>query len=195
MRNHRDKLIGLLLLIVLTGASLGVAAVTPDAEAVDFAYEQGKDPGIINKANAALLAKQAADKKAAAEKLAAEKRVAAKKKEEARKLAQQKASRDKVRSSPTPSKSSQKTSSSGSVWDRLAQCESGGRWDYNGSSGYDGGLQFSPKYWPFMANKAGVSADYAWQASREEQIRVAEVILDRQGWGAWPACSSKLGLR
>lgn len=81
------------------------------------------------------------------------------------------------------------------VWDRLAQCESGGRWDYNGSSGYDGGLQFSPRYWPFMADLAGVDADYAWQASREEQIRVAEVILKRQGWGAWPACSAKLGLR
>ena len=33
------------------------------------------------------------------------------------------------------------------------------------------------------------------QASRAEQIRRAEILLDLQGWGAWPACSRKLGLR
>lgn len=82
---------------------------------------------------------------------------------------------------------------SGSVWDRLAMCESGGRWAYNGSSGYDGGLQFSPGTW--TAYKLSGYPAYAWQASREQQIAVAERVLASQGWGAWPACSSKLGLR
>jgi hypothetical protein len=133
-----------------------------------------------------------AERKAAAERAtrAAERKKleAARKAEELRKA--RLAASNKNKASRTVS-----ASATGSVWDRLAKCESGGRWDYNGSSGYDGGLQFSPKYWPFMANLAGVTDDYAWQATREEQIRVAEVILKRQGWGAWPACSEKLGLR
>ena len=82
-----------------------------------------------------------------------------------------------------------------SVWDRLAECESGGDWQINTGNGYGGGLQFSLRYWPFMADLAGVDAAQPWQASKAEQIRVAEVILDRQGWKAWPACSLKLGLR
>lgn len=82
-----------------------------------------------------------------------------------------------------------------SVWDRLAECESSGDWQINTGNGYGGGLQFSLRYWPFMADLAGVDAAQPWQASKAEQIRVAEVILDRQGWKAWPACSLKLGLR
>lgn len=81
----------------------------------------------------------------------------------------------------------------GSVWDRLAQCESGGRWGYNGPSGYDGGLQFSPSTW--RAYGGSQYAAYAWQASRLQQIAVAERVQAGQGWGAWPACSRKLGLR
>ncbi len=79
----------------------------------------------------------------------------------------------------------------GSVWDRLAQCESGGNWHINTGNGYSGGLQFANRYWKAM----GGSTDMPYQASREEQIRVAEHILSVQGYGAWPACSKKLGLR
>ena len=79
------------------------------------------------------------------------------------------------------------------VWDRLAWCESGGDWDYNGSSGYDGGLQFLPATWRGYGGRE--FAEYAWQASREEQIIVAKRVLDDVGWQAWPACSRKLGLR
>ncbi|MET0786495.1 MAG: transglycosylase family protein [Paenisporosarcina sp.] len=79
------------------------------------------------------------------------------------------------------------------VWDRLAECESGGNWSYNGSSGYDGGLQFLPSTW--VANGGRDFAEYAWQATREEQIIVAERLRAIVGWSAWPACSRKLGLR
>jgi LysM repeat protein len=82
------------------------------------------------------------------------------------------------------------TSGGGTVWDDLAQCESGGNWSINTGNGYYGGLQFSQGSW----NAAGGSGSPA-NASRSEQIRVAENLLDMQGWGAWPACSSKLGLR
>jgi hypothetical protein len=78
----------------------------------------------------------------------------------------------------------------GGVWDRLAQCESGGNWGTNTGNGYSGGLQFSAGTW-----RANGGSGSAHSASRAEQIRVAERIRASQGWGAWPACSSKLGLR
>jgi LysM repeat protein len=78
----------------------------------------------------------------------------------------------------------------GGVWDRLAQCESGGNWGTNTGNGYSGGLQFAQGTW--AANGGSGSAH---NASRAEQIRVAERVRASQGWGAWPACSSKLGLR
>jgi LysM repeat protein len=95
--------------------------------------------------------------------------------------------------SSTGSSSSASASSapaSGSVWDQLAQCESGGNWGINTGNGYSGGLQFAPGTW---AANGGTGS--AHNASREEQIRVAERVRASQGWGAWPACSSKLGLR
>ena len=78
----------------------------------------------------------------------------------------------------------------GGVWDRLAQCESGGNWGINTGNGYSGGLQFAQGTW---AANGGTGS--AHNASRAEQIRVAERVRASQGWGAWPACSSKLGLR
>ncbi|TSD96617.1 transglycosylase family protein [Skermania sp. ID1734] len=79
-----------------------------------------------------------------------------------------------------------------SDWDRLAQCESGGNWGINTGNGYQGGLQFSPSTW--RANGGGQYAATANQATREQQIAVAENVLASQGWGAWPSCSSSLGL-
>ncbi|WP_431957657.1 resuscitation-promoting factor Rpf1 domain-containing protein [Nocardia lijiangensis] len=80
-----------------------------------------------------------------------------------------------------------------SDWDRLAQCEAGGNWGINTGNGYQGGLQFSPSTW--NAHGGGEYAASANQASREEQIVVAEKVLASQGWGAWPSCSAKLGLK
>ncbi|MGW0005069.1 transglycosylase family protein [Nocardia grenadensis] len=79
-----------------------------------------------------------------------------------------------------------------SDWDRLAQCEAGGNWAINTGNGYHGGLQFSQSTW--QANGGGDYAPTANQASREQQIAVAENVLASQGWGAWPSCSSSLGL-
>lgn len=80
--------------------------------------------------------------------------------------------------------------SDGSVWDRLAKCESGGNWAINTGNGYYGGLQFSLGTWRGVGGQ-GLPSD----ASREEQIARAEIVLARQGWKAWPACTLKLGLR
>lgn len=77
-----------------------------------------------------------------------------------------------------------------SVWDRLAQCESGGNWSINTGNGYSGGLQFNPGTW-----RSNGGSGQAHQASREEQIRVAENLRAARGFSPWPACSAKLGLR
>ena len=95
--------------------------------------------------------------------------------------------------SATGRPSASRTSRGGTVWDRLAQCESGQRWSYNGGSGYDGGLQFLPSTW--RAYGGGRYAPYAWQASRAQQIDIAERVLADVGWRAWPTCSRRLGLR
>jgi hypothetical protein len=78
------------------------------------------------------------------------------------------------------------------VWDQIAQCESGGNWAINTGNGYSGGLQFSPGTWSAYG---GQYAPSAAQASRDQQIAAAEKVLAAQGWGAWPACTAKLGLR
>ena len=80
-----------------------------------------------------------------------------------------------------------------SDWDRLAQCEAGGNWNINTGNGYYGGLQFSAGTW--RAHGGDQFAPYAHQATREQQIAIAERTLASQGWGAWPACSARLGLR
>ena len=78
-------------------------------------------------------------------------------------------------------------------WDKLAKCESGGRWNINTGNGYHGGLQFSPSTWAAYGGKT--YAPTANKATREQQIAVAEKVLAKQGWNAWPSCSRKLGLR
>ena len=75
------------------------------------------------------------------------------------------------------------------TWDALAQCESGGNWSINTGNGFYGGLQFTQQSW----NGVGMSGSPA-TASRAQQIEAGERLLAIQGWGAWPACSAKLGL-
>ncbi|MGL4383600.1 MAG: resuscitation-promoting factor, partial [Bacilli bacterium] len=84
---------------------------------------------------------------------------------------------------------------SDSVWDQLAACETGGRWHANTGNGFYGGLQFSQPTWITAASHAGVSAAYAHEASKEDQIKAATWLQQNSGWGQWPACSLKLGLR
>lgn len=80
-----------------------------------------------------------------------------------------------------------------SAWDKLASCESGNRWNIATGNGYYGGLQFSPTTWVGFGGRE--FAPMAHQATREQQIAVAERVLAKQGWTAWPSCSSKMGLR
>jgi uncharacterized protein YabE (DUF348 family) len=83
--------------------------------------------------------------------------------------------------------------SDGEVWDQLAQCESGGNWAINTGNGYYGGVQFDKQTWD--ANGGDQYAAYPHEATREQQIAIATKVRDaRGGYGAWPACSAKLGL-
>ena len=73
-------------------------------------------------------------------------------------------------------------------WDGVAQCESGGNWQTNTGNGYYGGLQFTQSTW----NANGGEGSPA-NASKDDQVRVAENVLDSQGQGAWPVCGQYLG--
>ena len=79
-----------------------------------------------------------------------------------------------------------------SVWDDLARCESGGNWAINSGNGYYGGLQFSLGTWQQYGGTE--FAAYPHQATRDEQIIVAERLRAVRGYAPWPACRAKLGL-
>ena len=76
-----------------------------------------------------------------------------------------------------------------SAWESLAQCESGGNWSINTGNSFYGGLQFTQSSWT-----AAGGAGSPQTASKAEQIRVAENLLQMQGWGAWPECAASLNL-
>ena len=76
------------------------------------------------------------------------------------------------------------------VWDRLAECESGGDWAINTGNGYYGGLQFAASTWSSLGG-SGLPHEH----SRQEQIRLATMLRDQSGgYGAWPSCAAQLGL-
>lgn len=76
------------------------------------------------------------------------------------------------------------------VWDQLAQCESGGNWAINTGNGYYGGLQFNLGTWQSYGGPG-----MPHQASRETQIAIATKVRDASGgYGAWPGCAASLGL-
>ncbi len=92
---------------------------------------------------------------------------------------------------PAPASPPANYAGGNSVWDRLAQCESGGNWAINTGNGYYGGLQFSLSTW-----RAYGGPGYPHQQSRETQIAIATKLRDANGgsYGSWPSCASKLGL-
>ncbi len=75
-------------------------------------------------------------------------------------------------------------------WDALARCESLGQWDINTGNGFYGGIQFALGSWRAVGGEG-----YPHEASRVEQIYRGELLRKIQGWGAWPGCRRKLGLR
>lgn len=80
----------------------------------------------------------------------------------------------------------------GNIWDRVAQCESGGRWDDTRGQ-YEGGLHFLHDTWVRAGGRR--FAEHAYQATREQQIEIAQGWLERTSWAQWPVCSRKVGAR
>jgi resuscitation-promoting factor RpfB len=81
----------------------------------------------------------------------------------------------------------------GGQWDALSRCEAGGNWAIDTGNGFYGGVQFDQNTWE---RQGGLRyAPRADLATREEQIAIAEVTRARQGWGAWPVCSGRIGAR
>ena len=80
-------------------------------------------------------------------------------------------------------------------WDALAQCETGGDWTAQTGNGYGGGLQFAhgPGWSTWRAFGGTEFTADPWDATREQQIVVAERVLARSGWSAWPGCARKAG--
>jgi hypothetical protein len=93
---------------------------------------------------------------------------------------------------PAPAPQRVVTYDGDTVWDALAQCESGGNWAINTGNGYYGGLQFSLSTW--QGYGGGEFAAYPHEATREQQIIVAERLRAARGYQPWPACRLKLGL-
>ncbi|WP_030814212.1 transglycosylase family protein [Streptomyces sp. NRRL F-2799] len=80
----------------------------------------------------------------------------------------------------------------GTTWDKVAECESGGSWSADTGNGYYGGLQISQDDWDkYGGTQYAASAD---QASRSQQISVAEKILADQGTTHWATCALLAGL-
>ncbi|MGW0601174.1 transglycosylase family protein [Streptomyces sp. NPDC002776] len=78
------------------------------------------------------------------------------------------------------------------TWDKVAACESTNNWNINTGNGYYGGLQFAQSTWEqYGGTRYAPRADLA---TKDEQIAVAEKVLDGQGPGAWPVCSVRAGL-
>ncbi|WP_308435085.1 LysM peptidoglycan-binding domain-containing protein [Streptomyces mirabilis] len=80
----------------------------------------------------------------------------------------------------------------GTTWDRVAECESAGQWSADSGNGYYGGLQISQADWEKYGGLTYASS--ADEASRSQQIAIAEKLLDDQGLTPWPTCGPLSGL-
>lgn len=88
---------------------------------------------------------------------------------------------------PAP-RSSSSNSSGNSSWDAVAACESGGDWSINTGNGYSGGLQFDQGTW--ASNGGTQYAPTAGQATKDQQIAVADQLKAARGYAPWPVCGA-----
>lgn len=107
------------------------------------------------------------------------------------------ANRQRIAPAPTPKPATPKPvtaaaprPSDDSVWQRLRNCEAGGRYDRNSGNGYYGAYQFSAGTWRSLGYKG-----LPHQAPPEVQDEAARKLQARSGWGQWPACARRIGAR
>ena len=99
------------------------------------------------------------------------------------------ASRSNTSSPASSSSGSSAATPTGDVWGALAQCESGGT-NADTGNGYSGYFQFSDATFQSLGY-SGSASDHSYAV----QLEAAKRLQARSGWGQWPACSEKLGLR
>jgi len=76
------------------------------------------------------------------------------------------------------------------VWAKLAQCESGGNPQTNTGNGFYGMYQFTLETWQALGGTG-----YPHEADAATQTAMAKKLQAQSGWGQWPGCADKLGLR
>lgn len=172
-------------------AALKAAASQSVAARAEAATKAAADQAAA--ATKAAEARKAAEAKAAAAKATAVKEAATQKAEAAKKEAAAKAAAQKKAQAASSSSKVTTTANVSGAWAALAKCESGGNWSINSGNGYYGGLQFSLSSWRAVGGTQ--YAAYPHLATPAQQIAAAEKLRASGGWGHWPACSSKLGLR
>ncbi len=82
----------------------------------------------------------------------------------------------------------------GSVWDRLAQCESGGNWAINTGNGYYGGLQFSAGTWRVATAAPSTHRCRTRRPASSRSRWPPSCATPRAATVPWPGCARKLGL-
>ena len=137
-------------------------------------------------AAAALTARQA-ERAAAAEQAAAKRAAVAAKRAEAERARRERASRGGGRSRPAPLVIA---GAPDDVWARLRRCEAGGDYRRNSGNGYYGAYQFAAATWRSLGYPG-----LPHQAPPEVQDEAAQKLQRRSGWGQWPACSRRIGVR
>ena len=102
------------------------------------------------------------------------------------------ATRQRVAPAPTPKPKVAASPRPGDdqIWQRLRNCEAGGRYDRNSGNGYYGAYQMSAGTWRSLGYKG-----LPHQAAPEVQDEAARKLQARSGWGQWPACSRRIGAR
>jgi resuscitation-promoting factor RpfB len=168
-------------------ASKAVPYVQGDDKAVQMAVANHHREVLAQEEAARIEAERVEAERVAAEQQAAAAEAA---RQEAAQAAARRAQAHKAAPAAPRAPSAAPAAATGDVWDRLAQCESGGNWASNTGNGYYGGLQFSAGTWRSVGGSGLPSEN-----SREEQIHRGQILQARSGWGQWPACSRKLGLR
>ena len=134
-------------------------------------------------AAAALAARHAERAQMMAERAAA----AAKKKAAAERARRERASRSGARSRPAPLVIA---GAPDDVWAKLRRCEAGGDYRRNSGNGYYGAYQFAAATWRSLGYPG-----LPHQAPPEVQDEAAQKLQRRSGWGQWPACSRRIGVR
>lgn len=145
--------------------------------------DQALEARLLREAEVRVAAERAARERAAVERATAQR------------IARERASRAANRPSPTappaPVQAAAVQAAAGvEVWVKLRNCEAGGNYTRNSGNGYYGAYQFAAGTWRSLGYQG-----LPHEAPPEVQDEAAHRLQARGGWGQWPACSRRIGVR